>query len=317
MTKIALLDDYQNIALKMSDWSLLPEKTSVEVFSDHIENTDKLIERLIGFEVVCAMRERTPFPENILKSLPNLKLLVTTGMRNASIDVAAAVKLGVTVCGTGGLPYPTAELTWGLVLDLARNISTEYNSTRQGKWQTTMGVGLKGKTLGVLGLGNLGSQVANYGKAFGMNIISWSQNLTEEKAHEHGVTLVSLDTLMSDSDFLSIHTTLSSRTRGLINKSKLRLMKPTAYLVNTSRGPIVNESDLIEVLENKEIAGAALDVFDNEPLRRDHSFMELNNVIMTPHIGYVTKETYELFYRETMECVMAFMAGDPIRVIGK
>ncbi|MEC8987184.1 MAG: D-2-hydroxyacid dehydrogenase family protein, partial [Chloroflexota bacterium] len=276
---------------------------------------DPLVDRLKEFEIICAMRERTPFPREILQRLPKLQLLITTGMRNASIDVEAANELGVIVCGTDGLPYPTAELAWGLILDLARNISEENEAVKDGEWQTTLGVGLKGKTLGLIGLGNLGGQVANYGNAFGMNVIAWSQNLTEEKAKDKNATYVDLDTLMSESDFISIHTVLSERTLGLIDSSKLQLMKKSSFIVNTSRGPIIDESALVEALDNAQIAGAGLDVFGLEPMPSDHPLITSNRTVITPHIGYVTQETYKIFYEHTVECIAAFINGKPVRVL--
>ena len=250
-----------------------------------------------------------------MQRLPKLQLLITTGMRNASIDVEAANELGVIVCGTDGLPYPTAELAWGLILDLARNISEENGAVKEGEWQTTLGVGLKGKTLGLIGLGNLGGQVANYGNAFGMNVIAWSQNLTEEKAKDKNATYVDLDTLMSESDFISIHTVLSERTLGLIDSSKLQLMKKSSFIVNTSRGPIIDESALVEALDNAQIAGAGLDVFGLEPMPSDHPLITSNRTVITPHIGYVTQETYKIFYEHTVECIAAFINGKPVRVL--
>ncbi|MED5409672.1 MAG: D-2-hydroxyacid dehydrogenase family protein, partial [Chloroflexota bacterium] len=290
-------------------------KASISIFNDHIHDPDPLVDRLKEFEIICAMRERTPFPKEILQRLPKLQLLITTGMRNASIDVKAANELGVIVCGTDGLPYPTAELAWGLILDLARNISEENEAVKDGEWQTTLGVGLKGKTLGLIGLGNLGGQVANYGNAFGMNVIAWSQNLTEEKAKDKNATYVDLDTLMSESDFISIHTVLSERTRALIDSSKLQLMKKSSFIVNTSRGPIIDEAALVEVLGNSQIAGAGLDVFDLEPMPSDHPLITSNRTVITPHIGYVTQETYKIFYEHTVECIAAFMNGKPVRML--
>ena len=248
MLNVAILDDYQDISLEMADWGILSGKIEITVFNDHIHDQELLIERLRKFQVICAMRERTPFPKEVLDSLPNLKLLVTTGMRNASIDIETADKLGITVSGTEGLPYPTAELTWALILALARNITLEHKSVKEGVWQKTVGIGLQGKTLGIIGLGNLGSQVASYGNAFGMNVTAWSQNLTSSIAKSKGVRYVPLETLMSESDFVTIHTVLSSRTRGLIDSSKLNLMKETSYLINTSRGPIVDEEAIIRIL---------------------------------------------------------------------
>ena len=290
-------------------------KASISIFNDHIHDPDPLVDRLKEFEIICAMRERTPFPREILQRLPKLQLLITTGMRNASIDVEEANELGVIVCGTDGLPYPTAELAWGLILDLARNISEENEAVKDGEWQTTLGGGLKGKTLGLIGLGNLGGQVANYGNAFGMNVIAWSQNLTEEKAKDKNATYVDLDTLMSESDFISIHTVLSERTLGLIDSSKLQLMKKSSFIVNTSRGPIIDESALVEALDNAQIAGAGLDVFGLEPMPSDHPLITSNRTVITPHIGYVTQETYKIFYEHTVECIAAFINGKPVRVL--
>ena len=315
MTKVAVLDDYQEVALQMADWKSLPSETEVVVFKNHLSDENDISKRLEEFEIVSAMRERTPFPKRLLEKLPNLRLLVTTGMRNASIDTSAASELGITVCGTEGLGYPTAELTWGLIVSLARKISEENSSSRSGSWQTTLGIGLNGKTLGILGLGKLGSQVARIGNAFGMDIIAWSQNLTEKRAIENGVTLATFDDLMKNSDFLSIHTVLSERTRGLIGQRELNLMKSTAFLINTSRGPIVDEQALVQALREGVIAGAGLDVFDTEPLPHEHTFLTLPNTLITPHVGYVTVEGYEIFYRQTVECISQFLNGTPVRVL--
>jgi len=315
MLNIAVLDDYQNVAFESANWGEVAGKASVIMFNDHIHDSDSLVERLKDFEIICAMRERTPFSKEIVHRLPKLQLLITTGMRNASIDVKAANDQGVTVCGTDGLPYPTAELAWGLILDLARNISRENEAVKNGEWQTTLSVGLKGKTLGLIGLGNLGGQVANYGNAFGMNVIACSQNLTKEKAKEKNAKYVPLETLMAESDFISIHTVLSPRTKDLIDSSKLKLMKKTSFLINTSRGPIVDESALVNALEKDLIAGAGLDVFGLEPLPPEHPLITLENTIITPHVGYVTKETYKIFYEQTVECITEFIQGNPIRVI--
>ena len=236
-------------------------------------------------------------------------------MGNASIDVKAASDLGIVVCGTGGLSYPTAELTWGLILALLRHIPTEDKTTRAGQWQVSMGTGLRDKVLGVLGLGNLGSQVATVGKAFGMSVIAWSQNLTEERAVQFGATLVGKDELLSRSDIVTIHLVLSDRTRGLVGTRELSLMKPTAYLINTSRGPIVDEKALVEALQMRTIAGAALDVFDQEPLPLDHPLRRLENTVIVPHIGYVTTETYQVFFGEAVEDVQAFLSGEPVRLL--
>ncbi len=315
MTRVALLDDYQDVALQMADWQSLPADVEVQVFRDHLSDEDALAERLGNIDIIMAMRERTPFQRSLLERLPNLKLLITAGMRNASIDLQAASDCGVMVCGTEGLGYPTAELTWGLILSLMRRIPREDQATRNGQWQVTTGLGLQGKTLGLLGLGRLGSQVATVGNAFKMNLIAWSQNLTAERAAEYSATLVSKDELVSQSDILSVHLVLSNRTRGLIGARELGLMKPTAYLVNTSRGPIVDEPALIQALETGTIAGAGLDVFDVEPLPLDHPFRRLDNIFITPHIGYVTDETYRVFYGDALEDIQAFLKGEPIRVL--
>jgi phosphoglycerate dehydrogenase-like enzyme len=288
---------------------------AVQVFSDHLSDHDAVRERLKNFEIIVAMRERTPFPRSLLEQLPQLRLLVTTGMRNAAIDLAAASDCGVVVCGTGGVLYPTAELTWGLILALLRQIPTEDRATRAGRWQVSMGVGLQGKVLGVLGLGNLGSQVATIGKAFHMSVIAWSQNLTAERATECGVSLVHKDELFSQADIVTIHLVLSERSRGLVGARELGLMKPTAYLVNTSRGPIVEERALVDALQNKTIAGAALDVFDQEPLPLDHPLRRLENTVITPHIGYVTIETYRIFFDHAVKDIAAFLSGAPTRVL--
>jgi phosphoglycerate dehydrogenase-like enzyme len=315
MMRVAILDDYQGVALKMADWSVLPADIKIQVFTDHLSDENAVAERLKDFEIIVAMRERTPFPKTLLERLPRLKLLVTTGTRNASIDMEAAAKLGIVVSGTGLLIQPTAELTWGLILALLRNIPYEDQAVRSGHWQLRIGVGLHGKVLGILGLGKLGSQVAAFGKAFGMSLLAWSQNLTPERAAQCGATLVGKEELLSRSDIVTIHLVLSNRTRGLIGARELALMKPTAYLINTSRGPIVDEKALIEALEKGTIAGAALDVFDLEPLPLDHPFRRLKNTVITPHIGYVTKETYEVFFRDAVEDIQAFLAGKPVRVL--
>ncbi|WP_298179976.1 D-2-hydroxyacid dehydrogenase family protein [Saccharomonospora sp.] len=311
--RIAILDDYQNIALELADWDSL--NAEVQVFTEHIADPDELVRRLAGFDVVVAMRERTPFPESVLSRLPDLRLLVTTGQRNASIDVEAARRHGIVVCGTGYLPHPTVELTWALILAACRNLPTELRAMREGGWQTTVGTGLRGKTLGVLGLGRLGAQVARVGQAFGMRTIAWSQNLTAERAAEHDVTAVSKDELFATSDVLTVHLVLSERTRGLIGAAELAAMKPTALLVNTSRGPIVEEDALIRALRQNVIGGAALDVYDEEPLPADHPLRTLPNAVLTPHIGFVTRDVYEVFYRDAVADIAAYQKGAPIRVL--
>ena len=315
MARLAILDDYQSVALRMADWKALPADTEVVVFEDHLSELDAVAARLADFEMVVAMRERTPFPRALLERLPRLRLLITTGMRNASIDVAAAIERGIVVCGTAGLPYPTAELAWGLILALARHIPAEDRVTREGHWQVSVGLGLNGKTLGVIGLGGLGSRVARIGKAFEMSVLAWSQNLTAERAAAVGATLVGRDELLARSDVVSVHLVLSDRTRGLIGARELGLMKPSAYLVNTSRGPIVDEVAMIEALQEGRIAGAGLDVYDEEPLPARHPLRQLSNTVITPHLGYVTEETYRIFYGHALEDVQAYLRGAPVRVL--
>jgi phosphoglycerate dehydrogenase-like enzyme len=315
MARVAILDDYQNVARRMADWASLPAGTEVAVFADHLSGTDAVAKRLADFDAVVAMRERTPFPRALLERLPKLRLLVTTGMRNASIDVAAAIERGVTVCGTAGLPYPTAELTWGLILGLFRRIPTEDRATREGRWQVSCGLGLNGKTLGVIGLGGLGSRVAKIGRAFEMDVIAWSQNLIAARATEVGATLVTKDELLARSDVVSVHLVLSDRTRGLLGARELARMKPTAYLVNTSRGPIVDEAALVDAVRKGTIAGAGLDVYDEEPLPLDHPLRNLPNTVITPHLGYVIEEGYRIFYGHALEDVKGWLAGQPVRVL--
>ena len=315
MVRVAVLDDYQDVARKMTDWSALPAEVEVEVFQDHLTDQAAVAERLKDFDIVMAMRERTPFPRALLEQLPRLRLLTTTGMRNAAIDMQAAADCHVLVCGTGGILYPTAELTWGLILSLLRHIPDEDQATRAGRWQVSMGLGLSGKTLGLMGLGRLGSEVARVGNAFQMDVIAWSQNLTAVRAAERGATLVSKDELLGRADILSIHLVLSARSRGLIGHQELNRMKPTAYVINTSRGPIVDEAALIAALRNGTIAGAGLDVFDEEPLPLDHPLRRAENTIITPHIGYVTQETYQVFFDETVENIQAFLKDAPVRVL--
>jgi phosphoglycerate dehydrogenase-like enzyme len=317
MFRVAILDDYQETALRLADWASLHPQTEITVLNTHIGDREALAKRLHDCDAIVAMRERTPFPQALLARLPNLKLLVTAGMRNAAIDIDAAASRGVTVCGTDMLPHPTAELTWGLILAFARNIAHEDRAMREGKWQTTIGTGLNGKTLGLLGLGKLGAQVAVIGKAFGMASIAWSQNLTAEHAASVGVRRVDKVTLFAEADVISIHLVLGERTRGLVKAEDLARMKRTAFLVNTSRGPIVEEAALIAALEEGRIGGAAIDVYDNEPLPPDHPLRRLGNTVLTPHLGYVTAENYRLVYGQAVEAIAAYLAGAPIRVIAK
>ena len=315
MARVAILDDYQQVALQAADWHALPADTEVQVFQDHLAEVNAVAARLKDFDIVVAMRERTPFQRALLEQLPHLRLLVTTGMRNASIDVPAATDCGVTVCGTGGLGYPTAELTWGLILALARQIPQEDHATRSGQWQVSLGVGLRGKVLGVIGLGRLGSQVAAFGNAFGMSVLAWSPNLTAERAAQGGATLVSQDALLSQADFVTLHLVLGDRSRGVIGARELGLMQSTAYLINTSRGPLVDEPALVQALQQGSIAGAGLDVFDTEPLPLDHPLRQLENTVITPHMGYVTRQGYGVFYGEAVEDIQAFLRGEPVRVL--
>jgi phosphoglycerate dehydrogenase-like enzyme len=316
MPRVAVLNDYQGVALEMADWSVLPPNCQVQVFKDHLTELDALAERLRDFEIVTCMRERTPFDRDLLERLSNLRLLVTTGMRNAAIDLKAATDLGVLVCGTASGPdAPPAELTWGLILALVRHIPREDAATRAGHWGTTVGMSLENKVLGILGLGRLGAKVARVGVAFEMPVIAWSQNLTAERAAQHGATLVTKDELFARSDILSIHVQLSARTRGLIGTRELRMMKPTAYLINTARGPIVDEAALVHALRTRTIAGAGLDVYDQEPLPPGHPLLSLDNTVLAPHAGYVTKDQYQVRYRDTVEDIAAYLKGEPLRVL--
>ena len=313
--KVAVLDDYQDVALQVADWSALPQGWEPVVFRDHLADEDRLVERLQGFEAVIGMRERTAFPRSALTRLTELRLLITTGGRNASFDVEAATELGIVVCGTGGAGEGPTELTWGLIIGLLRKIPQEDRLTREGHWQTSIGVGLKDKTLGLIGLGHIGGLMARVGNAFQMNVIAWSQNLTSERAAECQATLVDKDTLFRESDIASVHLRLSDRTHGLVGAREIGMMKPTAYLVNISRGPIVDETALVGALQSGTIAGAALDTFDVEPLPADHPFLKLDNTIIAPHLGYVTEEGYRAFYAGAIEDVRAYAAGEPVRVI--
>jgi phosphoglycerate dehydrogenase-like enzyme len=307
--RIAVLDDYQNAALSLADWSALDARASVTVFNDHLSDPDAVVERLRPFDIVCVMRERTPMTRAIIERLPKLRLIASTAGRNASIDLKAAEERGVEVVHTGYASAPTIELTWALILGGARNLVGENASLRSGGWQQSVGDDMAGRTLGVLGLGNVGGAVARIGAAFGMKVIAWSQNLTAERAAEAGATLVSKDELFQEADVVSIHLVLSGRTRGLVGAAELALMKPTARLVNTSRGPIVVEADLIAALKDKKIAGAAIDVFDQEPLPLEHPFRSLPNMLATPHIGYVSRGLYERFYQDTVKNIRHWLDG--------
>jgi phosphoglycerate dehydrogenase-like enzyme len=313
--RCAILDDYQNVALKIADWSTIASAVDIKVFDQWIA-PGEVPRALRDFEIICAMRERTRFPRQVLESLPKLRLLITSGMRNAAIDVKAANERGITVCGTAGSGNPTAGIAIGLMLELTRHIGYENARLKGGAlWQTTIGVDLEGKTLGIVGLGRLGTKVARIAQAFGMNVIAWSQNLTPEKCQEAGVVYARKDELFRNADFISIHLLLSERSRGLIGATDLALMKPTAYLINTARAPIVDQLALLKALTERRIAGAGLDVFETEPLPLDDPLRTLDNVVLTPHLGYVSVQAYEVYFREMVDDIRAFLDGKPVRVI--
>lgn len=311
--RIAILDDYQHAALASAAWDSLDAELTT--FHSHMADTGDLVAELRPFDVIVAMRERTPFTAERFRLLPNLRLLVTTGMRNASIDVAAANAAGVTVCGTGGSPGATPELTWALIMSLVRHVPAEDRAVREGGWQHTVGFGLRGRTLGIVGFGNIGRAVAKVGQAFGMDVLAWSQNLIASVADEHGVTAVTKDELFATSDVITVHYKLSPRSVNLVGKRELGLMKPTAFLVNTSRGPIVDNDALLDVLESGAIAGAALDVYDEEPMPAGHPLRSAPRTVLTPHVGYVTDDGYRKFYGDAVEDIAAFAAGQPVRVL--
>ena len=305
--KVAVLDDYQNVAQSVADWSPLKDLADVTVFNDHVADTGSLVQRLQPFDVVCVMRERTPLSREVIENLPNLKLIASTGPGNVSIDQEAAAERGIEIRHTGYSSTPTIEMTWALILAMARNIPLETQSVREGGWQLSLGEQLAGKTLGVLGLGHIGSAVGIIGRAFRMNVIAWSENLTDDRAAEKGVQRVSKDVLFSTSDFLSIHLRFSERTRGLVGATELAQMKPTSRLINTSRGAIVDNAALLRALTTGQIAGAALDVYEVEPLENPHPLRELPNVLATPHIGYVSKELYRTFYGDTVQNIVKWL----------
>ncbi len=312
--RVAVLDDYQHVAHSLADWERLRD-TTVVCFADHVGDADALVARLAGFDVVVAMRERTPFPRSTLERLRDLRLLVTTGPFNSSIDLEAARQLGVTVCGTGGMLWNTAELTWALILATARSLPAEDALVRAGGWQRTLGRTLHGSTLSVLGLGNLGSVVARLGVAFGMNVVAWSPNLDAARCDGVGASLVERDELFARADVLTVHLKLSDRSLGLVGARELALMKPTAVLINTSRGPIVDEHALAAALEGGALGGAGLDVYTVEPLPVDHPLRTAPNTVLSPHLGYVTEDCYRIFYGDAVEDIEAWQANKPVRVI--
>lgn len=305
--KIAVLDDYQEISQKFADWSVLDSYSDIVVFNDHVDNQQQLIQRLASFEVICVMRERTPLNRDLLSQLPNLRLIISTGYRNASIDIKAAAEFGISIQNTEYVSSGAPELTWALLMAIARNIPVETTNFKSGNWQTTVGIDLKGKTLGIVGLGNIGSKIASFAAAFDMNVIAWSENLTAEKAAAAGAKWVSKETLFRESDFITVHLVLSDRSRNTITAAELDLMKPSAYIINTSRGPLINEEALVTALQQKTIAGAALDVYDREPLPKDHPFRKMDNLLATPHIGYVTEHTYKVFYQDTVKAIQEYI----------
>jgi phosphoglycerate dehydrogenase-like enzyme len=324
--RVAILDDYQQVALASADWSAVRSLAEIEVFTEHIARTEALVRSLEPFDVIVAMRERTAFDASCLSQLPKLRLLVTTGMANAAIDLAAAASHGVTVCGTGGSATSTAELTWGLILALARHIPFEDQRLKMagqaggaalggGGWQRTVGTGLAGKRLGIVGLGRQGQRVAEIGRAFGMKLAAWSQHLDPDVAKQAHAKAVSKETLFSRSDVVTVHYKLSPRSVGLVGAAELALMKPTAVLVNTSRGPLVDSAALLSALRSGSIAGAALDVFDVEPLPLSDPLRTAPNVVLTPHLGYVTDDAYQVFYGDAVEDIVAFTRGEPVRVL--
>src|SRR6185437_9314334 len=314
--KAAILDDYQNVAMKFADWSPFKKDVDVKVFTDPIGGPDAVIKALQGFAVVMMMRERTPFPRKVIEGLPDLKLLITTGARNNSIDLNACAERGVTVCGTGGAGNPTAGIAFGLMLELTRRIGFENARLKAGQsWQVTIGKDLEGLTLGIVGFGKLGQRVAAIGKAFGMKVIAWSQNLTPEKTKEAGADYASKEDLFRNSDFVSIHYVLGERSRGLITAEDIARMKPSAYLINTARAPIVDQAALLKALQDKKIAGAGLDVFDVEPLPLDHPYRKLDNVVLTPHLGYVSEQNYRKYFPDVVEDIRAWLDGKPVRTI--
>jgi D-3-phosphoglycerate dehydrogenase len=314
--RCAVLDDYQNVALKLADWSKVTNDVDVEVFNQPFKSKDEVHRALQGFHIVCAMRERTPFRRDTIEALADLKLLITTGAKNNSFDVKAAAERGITVCGTSSYGNPTTGITFGLILELTRRIGFENARMKAGEaWQVTIGADIEGLTLGIVGLGKLGQRTAGVAKAFGMKVIAWSQNLTPEKAQAAGVEYASKEDLFRNADIVTIHLQLSDRSRGIIGAKDLGLMKPTAYLINTARGPIVDEKALLAALSERRIAGAGLDVFDVEPLPLDHPFRKLDNVVLTPHLGYVSLQNYQHYFPDIVEDIRAFLDGKPVRVI--
>jgi phosphoglycerate dehydrogenase-like enzyme len=316
MLRAAILDDYQAVAMTFADWSPIAKDVEIKVFDGPFASQDEAIKALQGFAIVVGMRERTPFPRKVIEALPDLKLLITTGAKNNSFDIKAATERGVTVCGTGAVGNPTTGIAFGLMLELTRRIGFENARLKAGApWQVTIGQDLEGLTLGIVGLGKLGQRVAAVGKAFGMKVIGWSQNLTPEKAREAGVDYASREDLFRNADFVTIHYQLSDRSRGLIAGDDIGRMKKSAYLINTARAPIVDQAALLKALQEKKIAGAGLDVFEVEPLPLDHPYRKLDNVVITPHLGYVSEQNYRKYFPDIVEDIRAWLDGKPVRVI--
>ncbi len=312
---VAVLDDYQGVATSVVDWGAVAGRGRVVAFADHLVDPDALVERLEPFDVVVAMRERTPFPREVLAGLPRLRLLVTTGMRNKAIDLAAADELGITVSGTSLAAESTVELAWALIMAVVRDLPGEDRRTREGEWQRTVPLQLAGSTLGILGLGRLGQRIAAIARVFGMSVIAWSENLTAEVAAEHGAELVGKAELFRRGDVVTLHTLLSHRTRGLVGAAELQMLGTDGYLVNTSRGPIVDEAALVAALRDGTIAGAALDVFDIEPLPAGHPLLSTPRTILSPHVGFVSRQAYEVAYGDAVQDILGWLAGSPVRVL--
>ena len=314
LKRLAILDDYQGVAMSLGPWDRLAGM-EVTAFRDTITDREALVQRLAPFDAILAMRERTPFPRALIERLPNLRLLITTAARNRSIDAAACAEKGIVFCGTGSFGDPTTDITWGLILNLMRDIPAQQAALRAGQWQTSVGWGTEGRTLGVIGLGKLGARAAKVGLALGMKVIAWSQNLTDERAAEVGVTRVDKATLLSTADVVTLHLILSDRSRGIVGAEDLARMKRTAFIVNTSRGPLIDQDALIAALKAGTIAGAGLDVFDVEPLPKDHPILAAPNTLLTPHLGYVSQQNYRAYYQGCVEAIEAFNAGAPVRVV--
>lgn len=314
LKRLAILDDYQGVAIAMGPWDRL-EGLDVTVFRDTVTDREALVRRLEPFDAILAMRERTPFPRALIERLPNLRLLVTTAARNRSIDAAACVEKGIVFCGTPSYGDPTVDITWGLIIGLMRDLPRQEQALRAGQWQTSVGWGLEGRTLGVVGLGKLGGRVAKVAQAFGMKVIAWSQNLTGDRAAEIGATRVDKATLFAEADVVTLHLILSDRSRGIVGAEDLARMKRTAYIVNTSRGPLIDQDALIAALKAGQIAGAGIDVFDTEPLPADHPLLAAPNTMLTPHLGYVTQQNYRAYYEGCVEAIEAFNAGAPVRLV--